>query len=169
MYFHYTASAWHVLLWKTNKNLGIKFPAHDGGWFPIWIQSRSFGRGPVVWNLPGGLTRELQVASQSLFRSTGALMGFIEKNLNIGLPKLPWMWQRHWSPWCNIDPGWLAPLGQNGRHLADNIFVNVKFSISNWISRNFVPKGLIDNKSMLVQVMAWRRTGDKPLPEPMLT
>ena len=28
--------------------------------------------------------------------------------------------------------------------------------------------GPIDNKSVLVQVMAWRRTGDKPLPEPML-
>ena len=27
----------------------------------------------------------------------------------------------------------------------------------------------IDNKSALVQVMAWHRTGDKPLPEPMLT
>ena len=28
--------------------------------------------------------------------------------------------------------------------------------------------GPIDNKSALVQVMAWRRTGYKPLPEPML-
>ena len=27
----------------------------------------------------------------------------------------------------------------------------------------------IDNKPELVQVMAWRRTGDKPLPETMLT
>ena len=33
----------------------------------------------------------------------------------------------------------------------------------------FVPKGSINNKPALVQVMAWRRTGDKPLPEPMLT
>ena len=32
----------------------------------------------------------------------------------------------------------------------------------------FVPKGPIDNKSALVRVMAWRRTGDKPLPESML-
>ena len=32
----------------------------------------------------------------------------------------------------------------------------------------FVPKDLIDNKAALVQVMAWRRTGDKLLPEPML-
>ena len=27
----------------------------------------------------------------------------------------------------------------------------------------------IDNKAALVQEIAWRRTGDKPLPEPMLT
>ena len=33
----------------------------------------------------------------------------------------------------------------------------------------FVPKGPIYNKSELVQVMAWRQTCDKPLPEPMLT
>ena len=33
----------------------------------------------------------------------------------------------------------------------------------------FVPKRPIDYKSALVQVMAWRQVGDKPLPEPMLT
>ena len=36
------------------------------------------------------------------------------------------------------------------------------------ISLNFVPKGPFDNEWALVQVMAWRRIGDKPLPEPML-
>ena len=29
--------------------------------------------------------------------------------------------------------------------------------------------GSIDNKLALVQVMAWRRTGDKTLPGPMMT
>ena len=33
----------------------------------------------------------------------------------------------------------------------------------------FVPKGTIDNNSALNQIMAWRRIGDKPLSEPMLT
>ena len=33
----------------------------------------------------------------------------------------------------------------------------------------FFPKGPIDNKSTLVQVMAWHQTGDKLLPEPLLT
>ena len=47
--------------------------------------------------------------------------------------------------------------------------MNEKFLISIQISLKFVPKGQIDNKSALVQVIAWRRTGDKPLLEPMLT
>ena len=42
------------------------------------------------------------------------------------------------------------------------------FDILIRISLNFVPDGPIDNKLALVQVMAWRRTGDKPLSEPML-
>ena len=36
------------------------------------------------------------------------------------------------------------------------------------ISMKFVPKASIENKAVLVQVMAWRRTGDRPLPEPKL-
>ena len=32
-----------------------------------------------------------------------------------------------------------------------------------------VHKDLFDNKSALVQVIAWCQTGTKPLPEPMLT
>ena len=32
----------------------------------------------------------------------------------------------------------------------------------------FVAKGLIDNILALVQIMAWRRPGDKPLSEPMM-
>ena len=63
--------------------------------------------------------------------------------------------------------------GQNGRHFADDIFrcifVNERFCISIQISLKFDPRGLIDNKPALVQVMAWRRTGDKPLPESVLT
>ena len=47
--------------------------------------------------------------------------------------------------------------------------MNEKFGISIQVSVKFVPKGPIDNNAALVQVMAWRRTGDKPLPEPKLT
>ena len=44
-----------------------------------------------------------------------------------------------------------------------------KVWISNQMSLKFVPKGQIDNGSVLVQVMAWHWTGDKPLLELMLT
>ena len=36
------------------------------------------------------------------------------------------------------------------------------------ISLKFVPKVQIDNIPALVQIMAWRRSGDKPLYEPMM-
>ena len=61
---------------------------------------------------------------------------------------------------------------QNGRHFADNIFkcifLNVNFRVSNKISLKYVPWGLINNMTALVQIMAWRRIGDKPLSEAML-
>ena len=49
------------------------------------------------------------------------------------------------------------------------IFLNENVRISIKISLKFFLKGPIGNKSELVQVMAWCQTGDKPLPEPMLT
>ena len=58
-------------------------------------------------------------------------------------------------------------------NLADNTFKyiflneNDRILIQNLLK--FVPMSPIDNKPALVQVMAWRQTGDKALPEPMLT
>ena len=40
--------------------------------------------------------------------------------------------------------------------------VSTKFSLK------FIPKGPINNIPALVQIMAWRRLGDKPLSEPMM-
>ena len=61
---------------------------------------------------------------------------------------------------------------QNGRHFADDIFkrifVNENVRISINISLKFVPKGPINNIPALVQIMAWRRPGDKPLSETMM-
>ena len=51
----------------------------------------------------------------------------------------------------------------------NRIFVNENVRISIQISLKSVLKGSTDNKPALVQVMAWRRTGDKPLSEAMLT
>ena len=48
------------------------------------------------------------------------------------------------------------------------IFLNEKVWISIKISLKFVPKGPINNIPTLVQIMAWRRPGDKPLSEPKM-
>ena len=61
---------------------------------------------------------------------------------------------------------------QNGRHFPDDFFKcifmneNVLFLIK--ISLKFVPKAPIDNIPALVQIMAWRRLGNKPLSDPMM-
>ena len=43
------------------------------------------------------------------------------------------------------------------------IFFNENVLISIKISPKFVPMGPINNIPALVQIMAWRRSGDKPL------
>ena len=61
---------------------------------------------------------------------------------------------------------------QDGCRIPGNIFKCIFFNenISIWIkiSMKFVPKGPINNIPALVQIMAWRRPGDKPLYEPMM-
>ena len=51
-----------------------------------------------------------------------------------------------------------SPPGQNGLHFADGK-----------IPLKFVHKGSINKNPAKVYIMAWRRIGDKPLSEPMLT
>ena len=57
--------------------------------------------------------------------------------------------------------------------LSDHIFTYISLKendrIPIQISLKFVPMSPNDNKPALVQAMAWRRTGDNPLPEPMMT
>ena len=61
---------------------------------------------------------------------------------------------------------------QNGRNFADDIFNCIFWNENVWISikisLKFVPKGLINNITPLVQTMAWCRSGTKPLSEPMM-
>ena len=54
---------------------------------------------------------------------------------------------------------------QNGRHFADDVFKCIFLNENIWISirmsLKFVPKGPVNNIPSLVQIMAWRRPGDK--------
>ena len=70
--------------------------------------------------------------------------------------------------WCINSSG----LRQDGRHFADYIFKCIFLNEDIWIlidiSLKFVPKGQINSIPKLVQKMAWHRSGDKPLSEPMM-
>ena len=57
---------------------------------------------------------------------------------------------------------------KNGRHFADDILKCIFVNKNVWISLKFVPKVRINNIPALVQIVAWRRPGDKPLSEAML-
>ena len=69
---------------------------------------------------------------------------------------------------------WLNTLRprQNGRHFPDDIFKWIFLNENLWIpikiSLTFVPQGPITNIPALVQIMACRRPGDKPLFGPMM-
>ena len=71
---------------------------------------------------------------------------------------------------CVARPQWVNTLRlrRNGCHFPDDIFMNENICISIKISLKMDPKGPIDNNPALVQIMAWRQPGDKPLTEPML-
>ena len=61
---------------------------------------------------------------------------------------------------------------QNGWYFPDGIFRCIFLNENDWILNaillEFVPKGPIDNNTAFVQIMGWRRVGDKSLSEPMM-
>ena len=73
----------------------------------------------------------------------------------------------YWYPIINT----LKPR-QDGRHFPDDILKCIFFNENAWISLTIslkcVRKVRINNITSLVQIMAWRRPGDKPLSEPMM-
>ena len=94
----------------------------------------------------------------------------------------------HMADWYQTDVDWKCPTStpsatskltlntlrprQNGCHFTDKvckcIFLNENVWILLTISLKFVPKCPINNIPSLVQIMAWRRPGDKSLSEPMM-
>ena len=90
---------------------------------------------------------------------------FIARSLCHTLP------YRRREPGCSFCINTLRPR-RNEQHFADDIFKRIFFNenvrISIKISMKFVPKGPINNNPALVQIMAWRRLGDKPLSEAMM-
>ena len=81
----------------------------------------------------------------------------------------PYFWDKSMSRSMLINT--LRPR-QNGRHFADDIFKYIFLNENAWIpikiSLKFEPHGPINNIPALVQIMAWRRPGDKQLSGPMM-
>ena len=84
-------------------------------------------------------------------------------------------WPIWWPIWFHCNQmkvfNTLRPR-QDGRFFPDDrfkcIFLNENVWIPIDISLKFVPKGSINNIPALVQIMAWRRRGNKPLSEAMM-
>ena len=61
---------------------------------------------------------------------------------------------------------------QHGRNFADDIFMCIFFNENCCIlikfSLKYVRKRSIENNPALVEIMTWRRSGDKPLSQPMM-
>ena len=95
---------------------------------------------------------------------------FFDLRLNKRLSKQSWGWWfqtpscsslRH----CNVKAETKCP--PFSKRYFKLIFLNENVRLSIKISLKFVPRGPINNISALVQIVAWRRPGDKPLYEPV--
>ena len=117
--------------------------------FMKWTQNVMFNNQHLtstmfILDLLWGVWSEIQVLSQTpQLKSTNTRFQWLHTTINTLRPR------------------------QNGRHFANDtfkyIFLNENVIISAKISLKFVSKGPIDNIPALVQIMAWRRPGDKPL------
>ena len=103
------------------------------------------------------------------------LIYFKEHKRMVTIPVIPpqyWNGADSWNAYGRQGPFNSLRSIQNGRHFADDVFksnfLNENVLISIKISLKFVPKGPINNIPALVEIMAWRRPGDKPLSEPRM-
>ena len=121
----------------------------------------------------------MQTSNLGAYHSGVNNIFFSSKQVHLGNKPLPknWYWPR--STWSVMTYGltgiqWVNTLRprQNGRHFADAIFKCIFLNENAWISLEislkFVLKVRINNIPTLVQIMAWRRPGDKPSSEPVM-
>ena len=116
----------------------------------------------VVEILPYG--KQVAAYHQYLNCWAGRTLGVIASTSHPGLLQF-----QHQYVW----PSTHLSLDKMAAILADDIFkwifLNENDRILIRISLKYIPRNPIHNKPALVQVMGWCRTGDKPLPELMMT
>ena len=153
--------SWFVLLWSC---CSFSDSQDSVSHIPRWHHDME-----MLSALLGGIHQSVEDSHRN-----EAIMQSFEVSLILG-------WASYWTnsqvvchlSSCDIDVmlNTLRPR-QNGSHFTDDtfkcIFLNENAWISLKISLKFVPKVQINNIPALVQIMAWRRPGDKPLSEPMI-
>ena len=122
-----------------------------------------------------GIACEIAVRWMSLVLTDDVNIGPGNGLVLYGTKPLPSQcWVRFMSPYGTTKPQWVNTLRprQNGCHFADDIFKYIFLNENAWIllkiSLKFVRKVRINNILALVQIIAWRRPGNKPLSEPMM-
>ena len=131
-------------------------------------------------------TYELKQDIALIFRNSRPRKMILEKSDDFGVTFEPWQYNAYsclddFGLASNLEFTDRAPetVGMNSlrprrnrRHFADDIFKCIFVNENDWISLRiwlkFVPMVRINNIPSLVQIMAWRRPGDKPLSEPMM-
>ena len=151
-------------------------------WVPAKINRKSISEGigakdlnTYFKNVPGVINTSITDGSSLLWKDRGSIQNF-EYN-DIQRADLLWLFislsDKTGMGIFGHDRNFINTLRprQNGRRFADTfkrifLYENVRISIK--ISLKFVPKGPISNIPALVQIMAWRQSGGKPLSEPMM-
>ena len=123
---------------------------------PLWEESTSDWKNIYVWGLGASYIRDLTVVYSIWQLQCNHYLWIMIHGLLIIWPYV-----------INTLRLW-----QNGHHFPDDIFKWIFLNENVWISINvslkFVPGDPINNILKLVQIIAWRRPGDKPLSEPMM-
>ena len=150
-----------------------------------WTQGSDFKSKGDTFTSSSEARIRTQASRQTIIQQTKYLIAnrFIFRIQEFERVRSSLRWASIQSPWRHCHDGMTpslacllfnsSPPGQNGRHFPGDIlsciFINEKFCILIKISLKFVPKAPIDNIPALIQIMAWCRSGDKPLSESMLT
>ena len=120
---------------------------------------------------------QLTIKKASLFHIILALVRGIHQSAVVSPCKWPVMMTVFHATMSSCEKNNTTPLlvkrpRQNGRNFPDDIFKRIFLNENVWIlfniSLRFVPKVRVNNIPALVQIMAWRRPGDKPSSEPMV-
>ena len=126
-------------------NISFKFPRANE-LIPFWC--------PVTHVRSRCSSQTCQMYHAIFFRSMDSLSPVEMIFIRTSWPREIWWWFNTLRP------------RRNEQHLADDIFKHIFFNENSM--KKFLPKGPINNIPALVQIMAWRHSGAKPLSEPMM-